>query len=277
MYLERLAAALVRLEAAEIRLPHLQTDSVLFLDDGGVLFLPPVLMGKASELRPGEYKLRVFELINHPDWLPRRQAPVAGPRRQRAAHLSFALGALAYRAILGEYPFEADSEEEVHNRVRHLQLTPPSIRLPGLRSEAGQFVLRALGRDADATPSPQEWVEELSGWIREGLFQSLDPEQRRELAERASATNDRAARAYRRRVFWQRKGLRVAIVAAVVVVVGALGGSYLRTLLAPRATLGFTPRQVVEAYLQGMNDPRPGPDGGLHGRRRRASRPSVRS
>ncbi|MBN1837734.1 MAG: hypothetical protein JW820_17890, partial [Spirochaetales bacterium] len=260
-WLVRLAEALARLEEHDIRPRSLQTDAVLFLDQGGVLFLPPGLMKKVLELHPAPYKLQVFEPINHPDWLPRETRQVASsvgegtPHRSAhpSANLSFALGALAYRGVLGEYPFAADSAEEMHNRVRHLPLASPAVRLPGLRGEPARFILRALGRETGPPPSLGEWAGALADWNREGLFRALEPREQRELAERARAESARAARAYGRKVFWQRKGLTVGITAAVLIVVGILLGSYVRHLLAPRATLGFTPRQVVEAYLQAMN------------------------
>ena len=252
-YLSRLAAALALLEERGIELERLQTDSVLFLDSGGVLFLPPGVMKRVCELHPISYKLRVFELVNHPDWARAARGSTVVRRPSPSAHLSFSLGALAYRMIVGHYPFEADSEEEVHNQVRHRQLASPALVVPSLRPEVGRFLLRALGKETPSVPTLQEWVQTLSTWQREGLYRSLTDTERAELVEQARAQSERAARAYGRRVFWQRRGLTVLIVTAIVVVAGILAGSYLRNLLQPPATRGFSPRQVVEAYLLSMN------------------------
>jgi hypothetical protein len=252
-YLSRLAAALALLHERGIELERLQTDSVLFLDAGGVLFLPPGVMKRVCELHPISYKLRVFELINHPDWTRATRGGTVARRPSPSAHLSFTLGALAYRMIVGHYPFEADSEEEVHNQIRHRQLASPALVVPSLRPEVGRYLLRALGRETPSVPTLQEWVQTLSTWHSEGLYRSLTDEQRAELVEQARAQSVRAARAYGRRVFWQRRGITVLIVAGIVVVAGILAGSYLRNLLQPPATRGFDPRQVVEAYLLSMN------------------------
>lgn len=245
-FLARLAQALVHLEEAGIVLERLQSDSVVFLESGGVLFLPPEVMKKVGDLHPIAYKMRVFELINHPD---RLGAPGRG---RSSAHLSFSLGALTYRAVLGAYPFEADSEEELHNMMRHLQSVSPALRRPGLRSEVGRFLQQAMAQETGGA-ALAEWPPALAEWRREGLWRPLEEAEHKQLAEQARTQSERAARSYGRRVFWQRKGVTVLIVAATVVIAGVLAGSYVRNLLAPPATRGFAPREVVEAYLLSMN------------------------
>jgi hypothetical protein len=251
--LQRLAAALERLAERGIVLDRVQTDSVFFPDSGGVLLLPPGIMKKVCDLNPMAYKLQVFERVNHPDWV--RPGPGSGASRSPSptAHLSYTLGALAYRSIVGKYPFEADTEEELHNQVRLRQLPSPALLVPGLREDAGRFLLRALGKEPPSPPGLEEWRQALSDWRGGSLIRPLSESERAARAERAKTEGERAARAYGRRVFWQRRGLTVLIVAAVAVVGGILVTSYLRNLLAPPATVGFTPRQVVEAYLQSMN------------------------
>jgi hypothetical protein len=251
--LQRLTAALQRLAARGTLPQRLQTDSVFFPDSGGVLFLPAGIMKKVSDLNPIAYKLQVFERVNHPDWAGLHVSGAASRRPNPTAHLSFTLGALVYRILVGAYPFQADSEEELHNQVRVRQLTSPALLVPGLREDASRFLLRALGRETPSAPTLEEWAEALADWKRGTLIRALSDAERAAQAEQARAEGGRVARAYNRRVFWQRRGLTVLIVAVVAVVVGVLAGSYLKNLLAPPRTVGFTPRQVVETYLQSMN------------------------
>ena len=241
-YLSRLIRALVALERRGRILEFLQTDSVYFLEDGGVLFFPPSLMRELRSMHPEAYKLRVFEMINHPD--------IENPRES----LSFSVAALLYRVILGRYPFEADSEEEVHNLVRHARLLPLSLNEPGFREDLARQILSGLKRGQEPAPSLEQWQEIMEQAKQEGLYRDITETEREQIQRRAVQEQQKIGQAYRRKVFWQKHWKTVIIAAAAIVVAGALTGSLLKTILAPRETRGFAPRQVVEAYYQGMNE-----------------------
>lgn len=241
-YLSRLIRAMVALERRGRTLEFIQTDSVYFLEDGGVLFFPPPLMRELRSMHPEPYKLRVFEMINHPD--------IENPRES----LSFSVAALLYRVILGRYPFEADSEEEVHNLVRHARLLPLSLTEPGFREDLARQILSGLKRGQEPAPSIEQWQEIIEQAKQEGLHGDITEMERERIQRKALQEQQKIDQAYRRKVFWQKHWKTVAIVAAAIAVAGALTGSLLKTILAPRETRGFTPRQVVEAYYQSMND-----------------------
>ena len=241
-YLTRLAHALVVLKRLGFGVEFIQTDSVYFLEEGGILFLPSALMKELRNMHPEVYKLRVFESISHPDI----EEPEKG--------LSFSLAALLYRAIRGHYPFQADTEEEIHNRIRHARLLPLSLIEPGFREDLSRQILAGLGRGDTPAPSLEEWEEILSGCKQGGLHRDITEMEREQIRQRARKEEEKVGRAYRRKVFWQKHWKTVGIVAVAVVVVGGLAGSLLKNILAPRETRGFSPEQVVETFYQGMND-----------------------
>jgi hypothetical protein len=241
-YLNRLLSALLTLEKQGRMLEFLQTDSVYFLEDGGVLFFPPALMRELRSMHPESYKLQVFEKINHPD--------IEDP----AESLSFSIAALLYRIILGRYPFEAESDEELHNLTRHARLLPLDLVEPGMREDLSQRILCGLRRTQDPPPSLTEWQEILARCKQEGLYRDITEMEREQIRRKAEAELRKNENSYRRKVFWQRQWKTVLIVSVVVVAAGVLAGSLMKTILAPRETRGFSPREVVESYYRGMND-----------------------
>jgi hypothetical protein len=241
-YLNRLIRALETLQRQGRILEFIQTDSVYFLEDGGILFLPPALMRELRSMHPEPYKLQVYETINHPD--------IEEPEKS----LSFSVAALLYRTILGRYPFEADKEEEIHNLVRHARLLAPNLIEPGLREDLSREILRGLNRGQEPAPSLKQWREILTRCKQEGVYRDITEMEREQIQRKGQAERRKIDQGYRRKVFWQRHWKTVVIVSAVVVVVGALAGSLLKTVLAPRATRGFSPQAVVETYYRSMND-----------------------
>jgi hypothetical protein len=241
-YLNRLVRALIALERRGQIVEFIQTDSVYFLEDGGVLFFPPALMRELRSMHPEPYKLQVFEKINHPD--------IEDPRKK----LSFSVAALLYRIILGRYPFEADSEEELHNLIRNARLLSPGLVEPGLREDLSQQILCGLDRGQGPAPSLGEWQEILTRCKREGLYRDITEIEREQLQRKGQAELRKFDRSYRRKVFWQRHWKTVLIVSAVVVAVSALAASLLKNILAPRETRGFSPQEVVETYYRSMNE-----------------------
>jgi hypothetical protein len=215
---------------------------VYFLAEGGVLFLPPPLMRELRNMHPEAYKLQVFEKISHPD--------IEDPEKR----LSFSIAALLYRIILDRYPFEAASDEEVHNLIRHARLLPLNLIEPGFRKDLSDKILCGLNRGTDPAPSLGEWQEMLDRCKEEGLYRDITETEREQTRRRAEAELRKFDQGYRRKVFWQRHWKTVLIVSAVIVAAGALAASLMKTVLAPRETRGFSPQQVVETYYRSMND-----------------------
>lgn len=237
--LRDLIAALRTLEATGHPLEELQTDGVCFLEDGGVLFLPPELLRQLRGLRPEAHRLACYQSINHPEL------------RGRPEQVSFALAALLHRLLLGSYPFAGATEEELRDRIRHQKLSPLAFAARGLREPVARALLRGLQRAEGPAPSVADWAALLED--TEGFYRPRGTQEQGEITAQARREQARAMQGYRRRVFWQRHWKIVLITVASCAVVGGLGAGFLRNLLAPRLTRGLAPRQVVERFYGAFN------------------------
>ncbi|MGA2766050.1 MAG: hypothetical protein ABSG17_22135 [Spirochaetia bacterium] len=238
-FLSRLADALALLKERQVPLFSLQTDAVIFCDDGSVLFLPPEIMRELRGLRPFAMNRETFESISNPDL-------------SRENMVSFALAALLYRVGTGAFPFRAETVEDLHEQMRKLDILSPE-EAAGVAPEISEMVMAGLGRSQRGHPDLDEWAEKLGAWRRTGAFHQASAGRNATSAREADTHRRTSERRYRRRVFWEKNWRTTLIIAAVVVVVGAGAGSVLKGVLAPRVTRGYTPRMVVEAFYTSMN------------------------
>ena len=238
-FLTRLVDALQLLKERSVPLFPLQTDAVIFCDDGAVLILPAEVMQELRGLRPFSLNRDTFECINNPD-------------ARGEEMVSFALGVLLYRTVTGAFPFTGGSSEDIHEQMRKLEILPPA----GLAQEAAQFVLASLSRAKRGVPTLGEWAESLRGWQAAGAVSAGAPAAGAHPAgaDGASRTSSPAAqKRFQRRVFWEKNWKTALIVVGIVLVIGAAAGSILKSVLAPRVTRGFSPQMVVQTFYESMN------------------------
>jgi len=238
--LERLADALGTLGERMIPLFPLQADAVVLGEREGVLFLPPEVMREVRSVRPFAENRDTFEALNHPDL---QGEPLA----------SFTLGACLYRVAVGKFPFGSDDAEEMHEQARKLAIQPPARLVPGMREDASDLVMAALGRQRGRSASIADWRIGFAAWAREGILRPVDAAERERLALESAAREREAAVRFRRRTFWEKNWKIVAITAAGIAVASGVLGSILSGVFAPRATRGYPPRTVVESFYTAIN------------------------
>jgi hypothetical protein len=238
--LGRLADALGTLAERLVPFFPLQSDAVVLDDRGGVLFLPPDVMREVRGVRPFAENRDTFEVLNHPDL-------------RGEALASFTLGVCFYRAAVGRFPFTGADTEEIHERARKLAVQPPARLVPGLREDASALVMAALGRQRGRSVGLADWRAGFASWTREGILRPVDPGERKRLVQEASARERDAAKRFKTRTFWEKNWKIIAIAAAGVAVAGAVLGSILSGVFAPRATRGYPPRKVVETFYTAIN------------------------
>jgi hypothetical protein len=238
--LARLTDALATLGGHAVPYFPLQADAVILDDRSGVLFLPPAVMREARGVRTFAENRETFEALNHPDL-------------QAEALAAFTIGVCLYRAAAGRFPFTGADEEEIHEQARKLSLQPPARLVPDLREDASALVMTALGRQRGRSARIADWRAGFATWTREGITRHVDPAERERLAREAAGRVQDAAKRFKTRTFWEKNWKLVAIAGAGVVVAGALLGSILSGVFAPRATKGYHPRQVVETFYTSIN------------------------
>lgn len=237
-YLLRLVRALMVLQDRDAALFPLLADAVIFTDDGKVLFLPSDFMMKIKDMRSPAYRVGAFEIINH-------------PYQKGEPRVCFSVGALLYRLLTGEFPFSDTTEEGIRSKIRNLSVIPPHLVKPEIRAPVSAEILQALNKPDGFSLS--RWEKNLAGWERDGMIREITAQERDEIASRARTQKSKAAKSLRRKVFLETHGRTVAIVALSVIVTGAVLGSILANVFAPRSTAGFSSEQVVEAFYSSIN------------------------
>ena len=113
--------------------------------------------------------------------------------------------------------------------------------------------MAALGRQRGRAAGIRDWRAGFAAWTREGITRPVDENERVRLVQEASARGRDAAKRFKTRTFWEKNWKIIAIAAAGVAVAGAVLGSILSGVFAPRATRGYPPRKVVETFYTSIN------------------------
>lgn len=237
--LETVAGALATLEDEGAASFALHTRTLVLLDDGGVLVMPPDIMQAIREHQDYAARIARMERFNHPD-------------RKPEENMGFAVAAAAYYVITGAYPFDSDDEEELHARVRAASPIPASYRDVTIRDEVSSALQRELTSQEGAM-SAAEWVGVLREWRASGVRARLTDEQRQRREQTAAQAIGRLEKAFQRRERIRKHGRTALIVAVVVIVVGMIPGTIIRNALAPRATAGLPSADVVRAFYTSIN------------------------
>ena len=243
-----LVNALSRLNSQLIETFQFQSDSVLMADDGRVLFLPPKLMKNVNSTKPLQYRIKVYDRFNNPS--------IHGGK-----NLPFTLGIIAYKLITGEYPFNAETEEELHEKMRSQDLLPPNLIVPELKEDISAFIMKSLGRDDKSgkysstieIPDLLQWQKKLKQWDKGPIYAPINEDKKAEAKQKANIRRARIEKDFKRKVFWQRNWKKITIITLVVIISGAVLGSIMKNVFAPRKTHGFTPIEVVKTFYNSMN------------------------
>ncbi len=236
--LQELSTALGTLSARGLELPSFQPNLLLRFDDGGILVLPNELIDGILSAQTEAERVASYDPFNHPDLTGERNA-------------AFLLGVLTYRVLTGRAPYTAETTEELHERIREAKVLPANLAVPELKEELSDLISRSFRADAEVTL--EEWQEQLSACVQDGYLREISEAERARLEEAAARFSKSSEAGFRRQVFFRKNWKTMLVIAGVVVIVGAVGGSILKNALKPRITVGMTPEQVVHLYYTSMN------------------------
>ncbi|MFW5685352.1 MAG: hypothetical protein ACOC0O_01750 [Spirochaetota bacterium] len=228
------ASSIERMRADGLPIAPFHTRSLVVLDDGGLLALPPDIAQAIREHQDYAARIERMERFNHPDRSPEENVP-------------FALAAAAYFVITGRFPYDSEDEEDLHARVRSATMTPPRFVDVTIRDEVSETLTDAL-TTSEPGRSAGDWASILRRWSSEGVRTEITPEEhekRRASAEQAVA---RLEKGFRRRESVRKNGRKALIIAAIVIVVGSIPATIIRNALQPRATAGLPAEEVVRVF-----------------------------
>jgi serine/threonine-protein kinase len=143
----------------------------------------------------------------------------------------YALGVLAYEAIVGRHPFKTDSRADM--AFMHLATEPPrpSTIWTDVPAMLEQLLLRMLAKDPVERPSLSE-IRALLTDVRRGLTSSSDPSRSDPIGVEALTTGEAAAQLH--------------------------GSGWSRLIFAGIAAAGLVSAAIVGAYVVGRSDHGPG-------------------
>ena len=237
-YIKSLIESLKLLEDRSFELFSFESDSVLFLDDGGIFFFPRPIMSKIRASRSEDYRVKAYETITHPY--------LKGEERS-----GFTIAVLLYKILTGKYPFADTTQDGVRAKIRNLDVVSPYLIRPELKKEASDVILSTFSKAESYTL--EDWHRIVSSWIQNGIFREVSNEERELLLSKAQEQEEKTDRAFQKKLFWEKNGKLVLFISIIVVVAGFVIGSFVKNALAPRVTKGFSPDQVVNAYYTKIN------------------------
>ncbi len=234
-----IASTIAALNRADVSIDQLHTQCMLLLDDGGALVLPPDIALAVREHQDLAEQFRTTELFNHPDKDP-------------VENVGFFLATITYFVLTGRYPFEADTTEELHGRIRNGLPVAARHRRYSLRLDVSDFLSATLG-GSRYEPSPSVWAERLLSWKQNGFDAQLTDQEREEIGLQAEAEIQKHDRSFGRKESVRKNWRKWLIVATIVIAVGSVPTTIVHNALQPRTTAGFTPDQVVKVFYMSVS------------------------
>lgn len=219
---------------------RIQLNSIIYLEEGGILFFPRTMIERIQSTQTTTERLQTFEILNNPDL-------------ETDQNYAFSIAVMTYRVLTGEWPFMADSEEEIHRQMRIRKILPPHLVRPGIGTEISSAVMRTLAKGEGEPLELREWRDQLTEWVRNGYEEPLVATSRTTLEEQAETLRKKYDRDYRTKTFFHNHWRILAISGVVLVLVGSILGSILQNVLAPPITVGMSPEQVIETFYLGLN------------------------
>ncbi len=155
-----MAAALDRLHGAGLVHRSLKPSNVIIANDGAVLFLDTLLLGRFAEaVVAGALSL---------DRVTCTAPEVVLGYRQQAASNRYSLAVLAYRALTGVWPYAAGNAIDYAYACVYQEVAAPSSCRAGLSPQVDAILARGLAKEPeDRYPTCGEFVRELDEALRQ--------------------------------------------------------------------------------------------------------------
>lgn len=230
--------------------------ATLAAPDGAFLFLPPKLAERALGWRTAGERISGAASWSHPD--------LSGGEAE-----SFALAALAYRAVVGAAPFSGVDEDALRAAIRDGDAERAALARPGLDAELAAAVdaalfapaaLAAPSRGPRAAQAPRPTTRPMPEQLRAALAGALERGVVREVGaaelERLRDARERAARkrteAIGRGRFFKRHRTALIVSAVAAVALSLTAKSFIDSAKSAPTTAGMEAEEVAEAYYRAM-------------------------
>ena len=241
VFIERLVNALEVLDknnnVQSADLPELQLDSVFFLKNGEVLFLPFQVIKNIRYIKNDEYKIKNYKTINHP---------------YNNSH-SWTIASLIYKILTGVFPYQGNTEEEINNKIRNQKVIPIFYKNFEIKKEISDIITSSFNDKNISLIKLTDWNNYIRTWLDNGINSNITIEQKMILEKESEKLKIKNDKSYKQKLFMEKNKTKISIITISVIIFSLLLFSFLKHNLRPRVTKGFTPIQVVETFYNSIN------------------------
>ncbi len=236
-----LADALAALQRASIPIAPFHSRGYILSHDGRVLVVPPDILSAIRDHQDYAERIARMERFIHPDRTPEE-------------NVAFVLSTSVYYALTGQFPFEGENEEELHARIRGASPLPAHYQEVSVREDVSNRLQNVLASPPDkVASSAEEFSKAIRSWNAEGARRDLSEADRAEAKAEAEQVSQKNEKSFRRKEAVRKNGRKVVIIALIAIVIGSIPATIIRNALAPRATAGLPPEEVVAAFYTSIN------------------------
>ena len=244
-YVSRLSRALSVLEQKRIYLSAIHTQAILFLADGGVLFLADetvMLLCKHQNQRNGAHNYQPF---NHP-----MSAKCGYSNEDR---YSFALAALNYRVLCGKMPWDVEDIDELREHMMSGILPTMHFYDPYIRPEIVHEIHAILSQPRLPPPPLKFWENFFHAYLIQGTHTKLNDHEVRARTRSAHIMLHRLHQSRARKAQLRKHSFRL-VAALVFVLLIATVPYALTKLTISRPDYGrLSAQQMVGRYYDGVD------------------------
>ena len=239
-YLLKVVKALDVIKDKGISLFCISTNSVIILQNGGILFLPPPVVNEIFNLKSDREKLFLHDFINHPD-------------REGEANISFSIGTILYRVLSGEYPFFTEDNREI-NQLKRASFAPPlPCKVPELKQEISDLIHISVDKKNNIIPL-KKWISSIKTWMEIGLFREVSEKEKKIIIQQSEEQAFKMRKSYNRKTFIRRNRTKITVIFITIVFLGLVTGYTLKeSVFRTKITKDFAPEEVVSLYYSCFN------------------------
>jgi hypothetical protein len=173
--------------------------------------------------------------------------PYHDPSLTGTAAVVYSAAALLYHALTGVVPRRIDQE-------RTTPATPLHALQPAIDADIAIVIDGVLTGSEERTAESLHRIETSRAKNGNSWFEDLSPEEAERRRTTAAQQLAQGSQQNRRRTFWRRYRTRILVTAAVVILIGSVPVSMIRSHLQPPLTAGMTPMEVAEGFYNAWNN-----------------------
>jgi hypothetical protein len=239
-YFKRLVDALILLKQNNISLPSIQLDSIYFLGNDKVLFLPPSVFEKIKSI-DNNYNINNYSLINN---------PYLNKSSEKA---SYSILTLFYYLLTNKFPFEGNSEDEIYNKIRNLKIIPPKLINPEIKNEVSNHITSLFKNNNYKHLELTHWQKYIEEMINKGVTEKITQDEKQKLKEEYKKLKENTNEKFKKKIFWEKNRNKILLISVIAIISGIFSFYLLKNYFKPRVIKGFPPKKVVETYYQSIN------------------------